>query len=92
MDIPAFGSYYSQTSMLPYASGFVWKPADGPKTFTTCRGLSIIAGSNSDVVYIELNDGQGQSIPMGGFVNNPLLPVGATSISGGGITSAGVLF
>ncbi len=92
MDIPAFGTVYGQVASLPYASGFRWTPADGPKTFSTCRGVSVITGDNADVVYIELNDGQGQLIPMGGFVNNPLLPVGATTISGGNITSAVVLF
>ena len=63
-----------------------------PKTFSTCRGISVITTNNTDVVYIELNDGQGQLIPMGGFVNNPLLSVGATTISGGDITSAVLLF
>lgn len=92
MDIPAFGTLYSQVSPLPYASGFVWKPSDGPKTFSTCRGISCQASSNSDVVYIEMNDGQGQLLPVGGWVNRPLLPVGATSISGGGVTSAVVFY
>jgi hypothetical protein len=92
MDIPAFGSYYSQTSMLPYASGFVWKPSDGPKTFSTCRSVYVIPATNASVVYITLNDGQGQPLPFSGFSNNPNLPVGATSISGGNITSAVVLY
>ena len=92
MDIPAFGTVYRQVAPLPYASSFRWTPSDGPKTFSTCRGISVVTANNTDVVYIELNDGQGQLIPMGGFVNNPLLPVGATTISGGDITSAVLLF
>ena len=39
MDIRAFGSVYGQQAGLPYASGFHWAPADGEKTFTTCRAL-----------------------------------------------------
>ncbi len=92
MDIPAFGTIYPQVSPLPYASGFVWKPADGPKTFSTCRAIWVAPGGNTGVVYITLNDGQDQPLQFGGFGNNSLLPVGATSISGGSITSAVVLF
>ena len=92
MDIAAFGSVYGQVSPLPYASGFVWKPADGPKTFSTCRAIWVTPGGNTGVVYITLNDGQEQPLQFGGFGNSPLLPVGATSISGGSITQAVVLF
>ena len=92
MDIPAFGTLYPQVSALPYASGFVWKPADGPKTFSTCRGISCQTANNTSVVYIELNDAQGQMLSVGGWANRPLLPAGATSISGGNVASAVVLF
>ena len=92
MDIAAFGSVYGQVSPLPYASGFVWKPSDGPKTFSTCRAISAQSATNTNVVYIELNDAQGQQLSVGGWANRPLLPVGATSISGGNVTSAVILY
>ncbi len=92
MDIPAFGTLYPQVSSLPYASGFVWTPADGPKTFSTCRGISCQTTNNSNVVYIEMNDGQGQILPVGGWANRPLLPVGATAISGGNVNSVVVFY
>ncbi len=92
MDLEAFGTVYGQVSPLPYASGFVWTPADGPKTFSTCRAILVTAATNNSNVFLTLNDGQGQALQFGGFGNNPLLPVGATNISGGNINSAVILF
>ena len=91
MDIKAFGTYTPAAAELPYGSGLVWTPADGPKQFPTCRAISVIGG-NSNTVFLVLNDAQGQYIEVGGFANQPLLPVGATNISGGNITSAVVLY
>jgi len=56
MDIRAFGSVYGQTSVLPYASGFVWSPAQGPKTFPTARGIFIVPNGGDDNFYVQLND------------------------------------
>jgi len=92
MDIRAFGSVYGQTSQLPYASGFLWSPIAGQKTFPTCRAIQITATDNTSNVYLELNDAQGQVIPFSGFASEPLLPVGATTISGGNISLAVVLY
>lgn len=92
MDIRAFGSSYGQTGLLPFASGFAWNPIAGPKTFPTCRAIQVSAVDDSRVVYIELNDAQGQYLPFYGLASNSFLPVGATSISGGDITFATVLY
>ena len=92
MDIRAFGSVYGQTSELPYASGYLWTPAAGPQTFPTCRAVRATAADDTSNVYLELNDAQGQLIPFSGFSADALLPVGATAISGGNVTSVVVLF
>ena len=92
MDIQAFGSMYPQVSPLPYASGFVWVPDDGEKTFSTCRAILVRASSNASNVYVVLNDAQGQQLNIAGFSSNPLFTGAATSISGGNITQAVVLF
>ena len=92
MDIPAFGTVYGQVSQLPYASGFAWTPADGPKTFSTCRAIVVRATNNASNTYVEFNDGQGQLVEIAGFGSNTLLPAGITSISGGSINSAVVLY
>jgi len=92
MDIRAFGSVYGQTSQLPYASGFLWNPLAGPRTFPTCRAIQVTAADNLSNIYLELNDAQGQLIPFSGFATDALLPVGATAISGGSIALAVVLY
>ena len=69
MDIRAFGSVYGQQANLPYASGFHWAPADGEKTFTTCRALYTEAKSTpgTDNVYIGFNDGATDLIQIENF-------------------------
>ena len=92
-EIRAFGTRIPMQSDTPYASGFLWSPGDGPKTFSTSRAIKVTpANDNTDNVFVELNDAQGQMIAMDGFASNPLVPVAVTAISGGNITSAVVLF
>jgi hypothetical protein len=90
MDIRAFGSVFPQQVSLPYASGFVWAPADGEKRFSTCRGL-YIEGDATDNFYIELNDAPGQWI-LAEVGANRVLPFAATAISGGNVDSVKVLY
>lgn len=90
MDIRAFGSVFPQQASLPYASGFVWAPADGEKRFTTSRGL-YVEGSAANTVYIELNDAPGQWIQTT-LGANKVLPYAATAISGGDVSKVTVLF
>jgi len=94
MDIRAFGSVFGQTSDLPMASGFLWKPSDGPKTFATCRCVFIEAKASSgkDDVYVEFSDGQGQYIHVENLVGDQKLPFALTGISGGSIEGAVVLY
>lgn len=91
--IGAFGTLIPMQADTPYASGFLWTPGDGPKTFSTSRALKVTpASDNTDNVYVMMNDAQGQMIPLDGFASNPLVPVAITAISGGDIQSAVVLY
>ena len=94
MNIRAFGSVFGQTSDLPMASGFLWKPADGQKTFSTCRSVFIEAKSSSgkDDVFIEFSDGPGQYIHVENLVGDQKLPFALIGISGGSIEGAIVLY
>ena len=76
------------------ASGFSWKPADGLKTFSTCRNVFIESKSTAgkDDVYIELSDGPGQYIHVENLAGDQTLPFAITAISGGSIEGAIVLF
>jgi hypothetical protein len=93
MDIRAFGSVYGQTSALPYASGFVWKPSDGPKKFPACRAIYIQnAGGTNKAIGVEFADAQGQ-ICYNQFLNGDFLcPISVTQLSGGNVSQAVVLY
>jgi hypothetical protein len=92
MDIRAFGSVFGQTASLPYASGFVWTPASGPKSFSTCRALFVVGTGVGQDFYVELNDMPGQYIRGTSATDNYLVPLAATSLSGGTISSIDVLY
>lgn len=92
MDIRAFGTSYAQVADLSYASGFLWSPIAGQKTFPTCRAIRVQATDNTEQVYLELNDAQGQMIPYSGFASDPTLPGAFTTISGGNIQLVNVLY
>ncbi|OUW91480.1 MAG: hypothetical protein CBD94_01815 [Gammaproteobacteria bacterium TMED234] len=95
MDIRAFGSVYGQTPILPYASGFVWVPSDGQKTFPTCRSLFVESKSTpgTDDVYVRLNDmGENQFIHIENVDGNIELPFGAVTLSGGSVNGVVVLY
>ena len=81
MDIRAFGSVYGQTSMLPYASGFGWAPAQGRKNFPTCRAIFIeakattaketfIAGPGPET-KINIYAGTGENADLSNFAVRP---------------------
>jgi len=92
MDIRAFGTVYGQVADLSYASGFLWSPLAGQRTFPTCRAIRVQATANTEQVYLELNDAQGQMIPYSGFASDPMLTGGFTTISGGDVQLVNVLF
>lgn len=92
MDIRAFGAVYGQTSVLPYASGFVWSPAQGPKSFSTSRAIFIVPNGGSDNCYVQLNDMPGQYLQVTNFSENYLCPLAATALSGGSVQAICVLY
>jgi len=94
MDIKAFGSYYGQTSQLPYCSGFVWTPSDGETSFTTSRALFIESKSSSskDDLYVRMNDMPGQYIHVENIAGDMELPWAATALSGGSVNGVVVLY
>ena len=85
---------YTGSKLLPYASGFHWAPADGEKTFTTCRALYTEAKSTpgTDNVYIGFNDGATDLIQIENLQGNELLPFGAVTLSGGSVQGVIVLY
>jgi hypothetical protein len=92
MDIRAFGSVFGQTSSLPYASGFVWTPAQGPKSFSTSRAIFVVASGVEQDFYVQLNDMPGQYIRGTNFNSNYLCPLAVTALSGGTIPAICVFF
>lgn len=93
MDIRAFGSVYGQTSVLPYASGFIWAPADGPRKFPACRAIYIQnAGGQNKAIGVEFADAQGQMC-YNQFLNGDFLcPLSVTQLSGGNVSQVVVLY
>ena len=94
MDIRAFGSVYGQTSMLPYASGFGWAPAEGLKKFATCRAIFIEAKSTSskDYLTVELSDAPGQQATAINLDGNNLIPIACTALISGSVNGVFVLY
>lgn len=94
MDIRAFGSVYGQTSMLPYASGFSWAPAQGRKNFATCRAIFIESKSTSskDYLTVELSDAPGQHVTTNNLAGDDLIPISCTALISGSVNGVFVLF
>lgn len=94
MDIRAFGSVYGQTSMLPYASGFNWAPAQGLKRFPTCRGMFIESKSNSskDYLTVEFSDAPGQQSTVLNLQGDMYIPFACTALISGSVNGVVVLF
>ncbi len=94
MDIRAFGSVYGQTSQLPYASGFSWKPSDGRKNFATCRGIFIESkpSSSKDYLTVELSDAPGQEATALNLGGDQLLPIACTALISGSVNAVFVLY
>lgn len=94
MDIRAFGSVYGQTSMLPYASGFGWAPAQGRKNFPTCRAIFIEAKSTTSKEYltVELSDAPGQEATAINLEGNTLIPLACTAMVSGSVQGVFVLY
>lgn len=94
MDIRAFGSVYGQTSMLPYASGFGWDPAQGRKNFPTCRAIFIEAKATSakDYLTVELSDAPGQQSTAINLEGNTLIPIACTAMISGSVEGVFVLY
>jgi hypothetical protein len=94
MDIRAFGSMYGQTSMLPYASGFRWAPAQGRKNFATCRAVFIEAKpiSSGDYLTVELSDAPGQHITTVNLRGDDLIPIACTALISGSVNGVSVLY
>lgn len=94
MDIRAFGSVYSQTSQLPYASGFGWIPSQGTKRFSTCRAIYIQQKANSDKGYlaVELSDAPGQAARGEHLTGGEIYPLACTALLSGSVEGVVVLY
>jgi len=94
MDIRAFGSVYGQTSMLPYASGFGWAPAQGRKNFATCRAIFIESKANNskDYLTVELSDAPGQHSTATNLAGDALVPIACTALISGSVNGVFVLY
>lgn len=94
MDVRAFGSYYGQTSMLPYASGFGYGLNNGLKRFPACRAIFIEADANLNKGYVavELADAPGQVAVATNLQGNQLIPISCTAIISGNLPGVFVLY
>lgn len=94
MDIRAFGSVYGQTSMLPYASGFGWAPAQGRKNFATCRAIFIEskASNSKDYLTVELSDAPGQHSTATNLAGDIIVPIACTALISGSVNGVFVLY
>lgn len=96
MDIRAFGSYYGQTSQLPYASGF-GVPVSGDMSrvnFAACRALFVEADPNQNKGYlsVELTDAPGQVATAIEIAGNQIFPISCTAIISGNLPGVFVLY
>lgn len=84
MDVKAFGAYYGQSALLPYASGFV--VASGTSAnFPSCRALYTQASSPTTaykLVVIPADGGPTSAISMNSVRADQLIPLSCTTISG----------
>lgn len=94
MDIRAFGSVYGQSASLPYASGFVWKPAEGRKNFATCRAIYIESKSTSskDYLTVQLSDAPNQHLTATNLAGDQVFPVACTALISGSVNGVFVLY
>lgn len=94
MDIRAFGSVYGQTSSLPYASGFLWRPAQGKKNFACCRAIYIESKptSSKDTLTVELTDAPGQDATAENLDGNVLIPISCTALVSGSVQGVWALY
>jgi hypothetical protein len=96
MDVRAFGSYYGQTSQLPYASGFV-VPLSGTMNtvrFPACRGIFTEARANENKGYlaVELTDAPGQVATAIELTGNQLFPISCTAVISGNLPKLFILY
>jgi hypothetical protein len=94
MDVRAFGSYYGQTSQLPYASGFGYVAASGIKRFPACRALFIEADANQNKGYLalELTDAPGQILTADNLIGNQLIAISCTAVISGNLPAVFILY
>lgn len=82
MDVRAFGSYYGQTSSLPYASGFA-VTSGTTKNFPACRAVYVeSANKNADKILTVVFTDAKTPITFNHIRTDVLLPISITQISG----------
>lgn len=91
MDVRAFGSYYGQTSVLPYASGLALSPSGQSYNFPACRAVYINDGNGNRDLQVLFTDGVKTPITLKKVTANALLPISITTISGAATTVADVV-
>jgi hypothetical protein len=96
MDVRAFGSYYGQTSQLPYASGFKVSLSGTMDTirFPACRALFLESNSNQNKGYVafELTDAPGQIASAIELAGNQLFPLSCTAVISGNLPGLLILY
>lgn len=82
MDVRAFGSYYGQTSSLPYASGFE-APSGQTVNFPACRAVYVeSANKNADKTLTVIFTDAKTPITFSHIRTDVLLPISITQVSG----------
>lgn len=96
MDVRAFGSYYGQTSQLPYASGFGVSLSGTMDTirFPACRALFLESDANQNKGYIvvELTDAPGQVFSAIESAGDQLFPFSCTAVISGNLPGLFILY
>lgn len=82
MDVRAFGSYYGQTSSLPYASGFE-VPSGTTRNFPACRAVYVeSANKNADKTLTVVFTDAKAPVTFNHIRTDVLLPISITQVSG----------
>jgi hypothetical protein len=84
MDVRAFGgSYYGQTAMLPYTSGFYISPSGTNATFAACRAIYVENNSRTSdkTLTVVLSDSKAP-ITFNSIRDNGVIPISIVQISG----------
>lgn len=91
MDVRAFGSYYSQSASLPYASGFFVLASGASINFPACRAFYINDGGSNHELQVVFADGPKTPITLDNVSANVIYPFSITTISGAQTTVHSVL-